>query len=155
MFVAGGMKGRALPDDYRDVVKRFLGVDRIGAGYGMSEVTSITSSCAEGYFHLQPFLIPYILDPKSGTPLPRTGVQTGRYGFIDLMAETYWGGFLTGDEVTINWGDREPCACGRIGAYLYDNVRRYSEIEGGDDKITCAGAPEAHDKALNFLAELA
>lgn len=24
----------------------------------------------------------------------------------------------------------------------------------GDDKVTCAGAPEAHDRALSFLSEL-
>ena len=25
---------------------------------------------------------------------------------------------------------------------------------GGDDKVICAGAPAAHDEALNFLTEL-
>jgi hypothetical protein len=154
MFVAGGMKGRMLPDGYQDVVKRYLGVSRIGAGYGMSEVVSMTPACSRGKFHIQPYVIPYVLDPKTGTPLPRTGTHTGRYGFIDLMAETYWGGFLTGDEVTIDWGDSNPCRCGRNGAFLHESIRRYSETEGGDDKVTCAGAPEAHDRALSFLNAL-
>jgi hypothetical protein len=154
MFVPGGMKGRVLPAGFEDVVKRYLGIGRIGAGYGMSEVTSMTPSCSAGNFHLQPFIIPYLLDPATGTPLPRHGIQTGRYGFIDLMAETYWGGFLTGDEVTIDWGDQQPCRCGRIGPFLSDRIRRYTEKEGGDDKITCAGAPDAHDKAIGLLTDL-
>lgn len=154
MKVAGGMKGHALPEGFDEVVKKYLGIARIGSGYGMSEATSLTASCALGHFHLQPFLIPYVLEPRTGALLPRTGVQTGRYGFFDLMAETYWGGFLTGDEVTIDWGDERTCACGRVGAYLHPQIRRYTDTEGGDDKITCAGAPEAHDKALSFLSEL-
>ena len=28
-----------------------------------------------------------------------------------------------------------------------------AEIEGNDDKITCAGATDAHDKALEFIAQ--
>jgi len=35
-----------------------------------------------------------------------------------------------------------------------DKITRYSEEEGGDDKVTCAGAPEANDRALAFIAEL-
>ncbi len=33
-------------------------------------------------------------------------------------------------------------------------IRRYSEKEGGDDKITCAGAAGVHDKALDLIAEM-
>jgi hypothetical protein len=92
-----------------------------------------------------------LLDPDTGEVRPRTGTATGRYGAFDLNAQTYWGGFLTGDEVTLSWGDTQPCACGRIGPYLHHGVRRYTEKEGGDDKITCAGAPAAHDKAIEFV----
>jgi len=58
---------------------------------------------------------------------------------------------LSGDRVTMCF---DKCACGRDGPFLNTDVRRYSEKEGGDDKVTCAGAPEAHDNALKFLAEL-
>jgi hypothetical protein len=71
-----------------------------------------------------------------------------------LLAQTHWGGFLSSDAVTLSWGDEEPCLCGRSGPYVHSEIRRYSDIEGGDDKVTCAGAPEAHDKALAFLNEL-
>ncbi|HMK85902.1 MAG TPA: hypothetical protein VK437_08095, partial [Steroidobacteraceae bacterium] len=30
--------------------------------------------------------------------LPRTGVQQGRMVLFDLLAETYWGGFISGDK---------------------------------------------------------
>jgi hypothetical protein len=40
------------------------------------------------------------------------------------------------------------------GGYMEDNVVRYSEKRGGDDKITCAATADAHNDALDFLLEL-
>jgi hypothetical protein len=57
--------------------------------------------------------------------------------------------------VTMSWGDDTACACGRIGPFVHRGIRRYSEKEGGDDKITCAGAPDAHDKAIDFILQSA
>lgn len=149
----GGSKGRSLPDDYQERMVRFTGVALPPTGYGMSEsVSNLTRMCPSGNYHVQPTVIPYLLDPKTGELLPRTGTVTGRYGMFDLAMLTRWGGYLTGDEVTIHWGDDKPCKCGRKGAYFGPNIRRYSEAEGGDDKITCAGTPEVHDKALDFIA---
>jgi hypothetical protein len=51
-------------------------------------------------------------------------------------------------------GWEQPCRCGRLGPYLHPTIQRYSELEGGDDKIMCSGAPEAHDKAMEFLSRL-
>jgi hypothetical protein len=31
------------------------------------------------------------------------------------------------------------------------SIERYSASEGGDDKVLCSGAPEAHNKAIDFL----
>ena len=106
--------------------------------------------CEAGYYHAPPWLLVFILDPRSGEPFPRHGTHTGRFGAIDLTLSERWGGVLTGDEVTMTFG---TCACGRSGPHVADSIRRFSEKEGGDDKITCAGAPEAHDNALAFLAE--
>jgi hypothetical protein len=50
-------------------------------------------------------------------------------------------------------GYEQPCACGRQGPYLESTIRRFSEAQGGDDKINCAGAPEAHDRAMEYLLE--
>jgi hypothetical protein len=149
----GGMKGHNLPADWRESVDRFLGGVPLTEGYGMTEVVAATRICPGNHYHLPAWHVPFVLDPASGQPRPRTGTVTGRYGAYDLNAETYWSGFLTGDEVTLSWGDTEPCSCGRIGPYLHHDVRRYTEKEGGDDKITCAGAPEAHDKAIDFILQ--
>ena len=155
MFTAaGGLKARVLPDNFIDMIKDFLGVKTLQTAYGMSEMTMMFPGCPEGRYHIPPWIIPYLLDPDTGVPYPRSGTHTGRLGVIDLGAQTYWGGFVSGDEVTISWGDTEPCRCGRIGSYMHGEISRYSEKRGGDDKITCAGAPEAMDKALTFIHQL-
>jgi hypothetical protein len=152
-FVAagGGMKGHRLPADWRATVDRFLGGAPLVEGYGMTEVVAASRLCPGGHYHLPAWHIPFLLDPDSGQVRPRTGTGTGRYGAFDLNARTYWGGFLTGDEVTLSWDDE--CACGRVGPYLEANIRRFSDTQNGDDKINCAGAPEAHDKAVEFLIQ--
>jgi hypothetical protein len=154
IMCGGGTKGRDMPADYEDRVSAFLGVPKIRDGYGMSECVASVRACPNRNFHLQPWLVPFLLDPKTGEQLPRTGRATGHLGLFDLLPNSYWGGFLTGDEVTLSWSDT-PCGCGRQGAYISPDIRRYSESEGGDGKVTCAGAPEAHDDALDFLTNLA
>jgi hypothetical protein len=151
VMVAGGTKGKVLPPDFRRQSMDFLGVETIAEGYGMSELTGLMPKCGAGKYHLKPWLVGYLLDPETGQPAPRSGTHTGRFGAIDLIAQTYWGGFLSGDEVTMTYG---KCACGNSGTFVDDAIRRYSEKEGGDDKINCAGAPEAHDRALAFLSEI-
>jgi hypothetical protein len=153
VHTAGGLKGNKLPDNFKQVVKDFLGVERVYESYGMSEMMALLPQCPEGKHHISPWVIPYLLHPKTGELFPETGTQTGRFGFIDLAATTYWGGFLTGDKITIDWDG--TCACGREGPRIHgDKITRYSEEEGGDDKVTCAGAPEANDRALAFISEL-
>jgi hypothetical protein len=66
------------------------------------------------------------------------------------MAQTYWGGFISGDEVTIS---HDPCPCGRTTAHLARQIERYSDKRGGDDKITCVAAEDAHRAALEFLTQ--
>jgi hypothetical protein len=148
---AGGTKGKVMPDGFKDEIKAFLGVDRINEAYGMSEMSGLMPMCKAGKYHAMPWMLSFLLDPQTGAPAPREGTHTGRFGVIDLAFQSRWGGILSGDEVTMTFG---KCACGRDGPFIDDSVRRFSEIEGGDDKITCAGAPEAHDKALAFLAEM-
>ena len=154
VWTAGGTKGRKLPADYKVQTAAFYGVPKIYEAYGMSEINVMMPLCPHGHYHVAPWTIAYVLEPRTGVPFPRTGKQTGRLGLIDLVTESRWGGVLSGDNVTLHWGEDRPCRCGRIGPYLEDNVRRLSEMEGGDDKVACAGAPEAVDKALSFLSEL-
>jgi len=149
---AGGTKGRVFPEGYREDIKDFLGVPTINEAYGMSEITSLMGMCEARHYHVPPWLLVFVLDPETGQPSPREGTHTGRFGVIDLGVKQRWPGVLSGDEVTMSF---DTCACGRPGPHIADTVRRFSEREGGDDKITCAGAPEAHDNALAFLADLA
>jgi len=151
--IGGGAKGRNFDEDYKEVICRFVGMEKYPLdGYGMSEMCLGSSRmCPLGNIHPLPNLIPFLLDHKSGALLPREGTQSGRYGWFDLTIETHWGGLLSGDRVTMTWD--EPCACGRAGPIIHSDIRRFTEIEGNDDKITCAGATDAHDKALEFIAQ--
>ncbi|WP_414900261.1 hypothetical protein ACMT1E_11030 [Sphingomonas flavalba] len=148
----GGLKGMDAPADWRERIERFLGAP-LNIGYGMTESMSGMRMCSEGHYHPSPLLVSILLDVDTGTPLPRTGTQTGRFAFFDLMPESYWGGFVTGDRVTLVHD--QPCACGRTGAYALDSIRRFSELEGGDDKISCAGAADAQERAIEYLIERA
>lgn len=154
LMTGGGSKGRALPPDYRQQIFDFLGFSRYYEYYSMSEIMAGCPRCDEGNFHIPPTMIPYVLDPDTGLPMPRSGTHTGRFALMDLLPDSYWGGLVTGDEVTLSGWD-EACACGRPGPYLHSTIGRYSEKQGGDDKINCAGAPEAHDKAIDFLLQRA
>ena len=154
LMSGGGSKGRVLPEDYREQIFDFLGYSRTFEIYSMSELMPGNPRCEAGNYHVPPVLVPFVLDPQTGKMLPRSGTQTGRFACFDMLPDTYWGGLVTGDEVTMAGWD-EPCSCGRRSPYLHGSIRRFSEIQGGDDKINCAGAPEAHDRALDFLLHAA
>jgi hypothetical protein len=148
----GGSKGKVLPPDYKERIFEFLGFERHMEFFGMSELMANAPRCAHNRFHFPPVVIPFVLDPETGESLPRTGRQTGRLALMDLLPDSYWGGFVSGDRVTMGGFD-EPCACGRTGLYIDADIQRFSDLKNGDDKINCAGAPEAHDRAVEFLLD--
>ncbi len=151
IITGGGGKGIVLPPDWQDVAKEFLGVSRLHNNYGMSELMGQYPSCTNGHHHGTPGLIPYILDDDY-KPLPRAGNVTGRFAAYDLLMDTRWGGFVTGDEVTFEWD--KPCGCGWTTPYIIGgSIRRFSEKkdDGGEEKLSCAAAPEAYAEALDFL----
>lgn len=147
----GGAKGQVVPPDLEEVLLRFFGVPRINMQYGMSEVMASHLLCLNNRYHIEPWTILFLLDPDTGEALPRSGRQIGRAAFYDLKTETYWGGFVSGDELDVDWS---PCACGKKSPHAARNIERYSEKRGGDDKITCAAAPEAHESALSYLTDI-
>jgi hypothetical protein len=153
VFTGGGAKNRVLPDNWREQVFEFLGTSRTYEFYGSSEVMAVCPKCEAGNYHVPPTLVTFLLDKETGKPLPRKDGQTGRFAMFDLLPSTYWAGIVTGDKIMTGGWD-EPCACGRLGQYLHPTIQRYSQLEGGDDKVMCSGAPEAHDKAMEFLANL-
>ena len=146
----GGMKGlKDAPEDWEGYVRDYFGIDNIGMFYGMSEVMGMSPRCSQGHYHIMPFTIPLLFD-RDMNLLPREGAQTGRYAFFDLMAQTYWGGFISGDQITIDW--EENCACGWKGPRIGPDITRFAEMEGGDDKITCAGTAQAYNEFIDFVS---
>lgn len=117
----GGTKGVAMPDDWVDTVRQFAGDPRFVVTYGMTELCCDSIRCENDRFHPYPGLIPFVLDSETGAPLPRSGVQRGRAAYFDLIPRSYWGGFVSGDEVEIDWS---PCACGRTSPHFSEDITR-------------------------------
>ena len=148
----GGAKGVPLPDDLEEVICKFFNTDRMIASYGMTEMNSMSVLCDHDQYHVLPWVTVFLLDLESGQPLPRHGVQSGRAAFFDMTQDSTWGGIVTGDFVTIDWDT--PCGCGRTSVALQKKINRVSEVQGGDDKITCAATPGAQAEAMEFLTGL-
>ena len=146
----GGMKGyKDAPDDWEEQVKYFFGVDKLANQYGFSECIGNAPLCDHGFFHFLPYTVPILMD-ADGNAMPREGVQKGRLVLVDPIPTSYWGGFTSGDEVTIHW--EEDCPCGWGGPRAAKTIRRFAESEGGDDKITCAGSQAAYNEFMEFVA---
>ncbi|MFV8047926.1 hypothetical protein [Mycobacterium sp. 48b] len=145
----GGMKGfKDAPDNWRELLMDFFNANRIRSMYGMSETMVNAPQCEAGFFHVLPYVIPIILDEEAN-PLPRHGVQTGRMALYDLLAETYWGGFISGDKVTVHW---DSCECGWNSPRVAPDIVRFSDIVGGEDKITCAGTAKAYNDFMDYVS---
>jgi hypothetical protein len=138
LIAGGGTKGATLPDDYQQQVLAFFGFgqERVLGGYGMSELSAAMPR-REGRCRIAPWVIPLILDREGATLLNRTDGETeGRFAFFDIALEGRWGGLISGDHVTADLGGPSP-------AVLDGSIRRYTDLEGGDDKLTCAGTIDA------------
>ncbi len=142
-----GSKGEHFPDGWLDECKEIFPYPYQGV-YGMTEATGHARLCAGGHYHMPPWIFLSLLDPDTGKPFPRAGVQTGRLALFDILATTYWGGAISGDRVTIDWNG--GCACGRVGPFIHDSVVRYANLRD-DDKITCAKSADAYAKAVDFV----
>jgi hypothetical protein len=142
----GGVKGVALPPDYKEQVDRFYGPVIRPGSYGMTEMASMLPRCEAGRYHAPPSLIMLPLDGPGEKLLgPRdadgSSQVTGRFGFLDLLYEGRWGGIITGDKVTVDYS--EKCPCGRPGPVVLDTIGRFAQV-GEDDHIGCAGTIDAY-----------
>ena len=116
--------------EFRDKAERVLGIpheNNIDL-YTMVESNWHAIQCPEGhYLHLPPTLVyPMVLDENNQ---PMGYGETGRFAFIDHMANSYPGAMITGDMVTL----LEECpVCGRTGPVLEPKVRRMTgeEVRG-------------------------
>lgn len=153
-YLGGGLKPQlghkwGVSDEDREKIFDLVS-GRFRVMYGFSEILDGTVRlCPNDHYHFPPWIITYLLDPETGAPYPRDGTHTGRFSAFDLRADSYWGGFISGDEVTVTSG--EDCPCGRKGAYLHEGVQRYSEKHGGDDKITCQRTAAAVEEMAAFM----
>ncbi|HLY54570.1 MAG TPA: hypothetical protein VKS60_03370, partial [Stellaceae bacterium] len=147
----GGAKGMVPPADWKEVVAAFFGT-KIVMSYGMTELNGFSLQCDHGRYHVPPWVILTLLDPETSRPLPGNGVRTGRAAYFDISMQGAWGGLITGDRVTADWDT--SCACGRSSIHLAMDVERYSALQGGNDKITCAATPTAHAEAMDYLVGL-
>ncbi len=145
----GGGKDVVLPDGYENLIRDFTGLQSWAKSYAMSEVTGTMPMCDEGHYHVPPYFIPFVLDPETGEAAPQHGVRTGRFACMDLVPQTYWGGIITGDKVTVDYDGN--CKCGRLGPFVHDNIGRFSEAVTGDDKVTCSATIDNTDAALQQL----
>lgn len=143
VFFGGGIKGAKLPVDYREQVARFHGLDKSCYFniYGMTELSSGFPGCKAGRYHITPWVIPLILD-KEGEKLINKpqGIVEGRMAFFDVVTQARWGGVISGDKVEV---DFSPCPCGLHSPSII-SVTRYSDLPGGDDKLSCAGTMSSY-----------
>jgi hypothetical protein len=138
LIAGGGTKGATLPQDYQQQVLQFFGFggERVLGGYGMSEL-SASMPRRDGRCRVAPWVIPLILNREGTTLLNRTnGTTEGRFAFFDVGLGGRWGGLISGDHVTADLGGPSP-------AVLDGTISRYTDLEGGDDKLTCAGTIDA------------
>lgn len=146
---AGGSKWDVLSDAQKEKLWATIPLPNVDA-YGFSEILNgVAKKCSASHYHPPPWVVHWVLDPDTGAPYPRSGVRTGRGAQFDLWAETYWGGFISSDEVTMHWDG--GCDCGRVGHYLSDTITRYTDKRGGDDKITCQRTADAVTDAAHEI----
>lgn len=149
IMCGGGFDGEDPPPNWKEEVVNALGLyeGQLRVGYGMQEGLWAMQACEHDKYHVPTTIIPFVLDEETDEPLPRTGRQTGRYAFFDLLPTTSWGGYITSDQVSMTFD--EPCACGRKGAYIETTINKV--VSRSDDKIGCAGTSSAVEEASEYL----
>lgn len=134
----GGAKGFDLPADHVEQIMGFMGLNlqNFTQGYGMQEASSGARMNEWGRYEFPGWIVPLMLDDTGEKLLnSREGKVTGRMALFDVSIDGRWGGIISGDRVVM---DYDPSPSGRAVPAVTE-IARYSELEGGDDKLTCAG----------------
>ncbi len=148
IYVGGGLKRALLPPDYREFVHQTFNIpdNRDFQNYSMQELNSGMPKCQKGdRYHIPPWIVPVILN-RDGDALAgeAKGEVEGRAAFFDLSMDGRWGGVISGDKISIDYGH---CACGQKGPSVRNTIARYADLEG-DDKIGCAGTIDAYVRGV-------
>jgi hypothetical protein len=139
----GGTKGAAMPPDYEEQILEFFGIspDSVTGGYGMSEVSTALGE-VDGRYRAAPWVVPMLLDDTGEKSIDQaSGEAQGRFAFFDASLEGRWGGVITGDRVTVDFSTSTP-------SVVAGSIERYSTLEGGDDKLTCAGTIDSYVRGV-------
>ena len=147
LMVAGGLKGAALPTNYREYVLETFNVseERLYHMYSMREINATFPLCQAGRYHVSPWVIMLPLDVRGEQLLDTGGGEIeARAAFFDTSIEGRWGGVISGDRVTVSFS---KCDCGHQGPTVGREITRYSDLPGGD-KITCAGSIDAYVRGV-------
>ena len=146
LSVGGGIKGAKVPADYRDQIIRFFGLDeaRLSNSYGMVEISGFCALIQpHNVFAVPPWLVPLVLNKEGDqllNPADGKGVVEGRMAFLDLNAEARWGGIISGDKVTVEFG----AGLDGVKTPIVRSIARYADLEEGEGKLTCAGSIDAY-----------
>ncbi|MDF3336341.1 hypothetical protein P3H80_02840 [Mycolicibacterium septicum] len=142
LLVAGGLKGAALPPDYREFIFDTFNIadERVYHFYTMQELNTPFPKCRAGRYHVPPWVLLLPLD-EPGEKLVDTfsGPVQARGAFFDLSLEGRWGGVISGDRIDADFGE---CHCGHQGPTVGPDITRYADL--GGDKITCSGTVDAY-----------
>jgi hypothetical protein len=139
----GGTKGAAMPPDYQEQILQFFGISpaSVTSGYGMSEVSTALGE-VDGRYRPAPWVVPLLLDDSGEKLIDQdSGQAEGRFAFFDASLEGRWGGVITGDHVTVDFSTATP-------SVVAGSIERYSALEGGDDKLTCAGTIDSYVRGV-------
>ena len=133
----GGAKGFDLPADHVQQLMKFMGLTLANfvQGYGMQEASTGAVMKEWGRYEFPGHIVPLVLDDSGEKLLEPRGKVTGRMALFDVSIDGRWGGIVSGDRVVM---DYQPSSSGRAAPAVTE-IARYSELEGGDDKLTCAG----------------
>jgi hypothetical protein len=148
MFVAGGLKGAVLPENYREYILETFNVteERMAHIYSMREINSTFPLCEAGRYHVCPWVIALPLDVSGEQLLDAgNGEIEARAAFMDLSIEGRWGGIISGDKIGISFG---RCACGHQGPTMARDILRFADLPDGD-KISCAGSIDAYVRGVS------
>ena len=126
---------RITTKEFREKAERVLGIPQTNCldAYGMVEGNGFAFHCPEGhYLHLPySFYYPMIIG-KDGEKIEYG--ETGRFAFLDALADSYPGFIISGDEVKL----LEHCpVCDRPGPVLEPEIKRArgEEIRGCAEEV--------------------
>jgi hypothetical protein len=148
MFVAGGLKGAVLPENYREYILETFNVsdERMYHMYSMREINSTFPLCTAERYHISPWVMALPLDVNGEELLDAgDGEIEARAAFMDLSIEGRWGGIISGDKISICFA---RCACGHQGPTVGREIMRFSDLPDGD-KISCAGSIDAYVRGVS------